>query len=53
MGRAPAIPSEQKTRIVLAVVAGEVSVAEATRKEKVSEQSIGGGPSSWRRARLR
>ena len=35
------IPAETKTRIVLSVLAGEVSIAEAARKEKVSEQSIG------------
>ncbi len=41
MGRTPSIPVEQKTRIVLSVLAGEVSFAEAARREKVSEQSIG------------
>jgi transposase len=41
MGRAPSIPAEKKTRIVLSVLAGEMSIAEAARKEKVSEQSIG------------
>lgn len=41
MGRPPVIPAETKTRIVLSVLAGEVSIAEAARKEKVSEQSIG------------
>ena len=41
MGRPPVIPAEKKTRIVLSVLAGEVSIAEAARKEKVSEQSIG------------
>ena len=40
MGRPPVIPPETKTRVVLAVLSGEVSVAEAARKEKVSEQSI-------------
>ncbi len=39
MGRAPVIPAGNKTRVALAVFAGEVSVAEA-RKEKVSEQAI-------------
>ena len=34
------IAPEMKTRVVLAVLSGEVSVAEAARKEKVSEQSI-------------
>jgi transposase len=41
MGRPPMIPPEKKTRIVLAILAGELSIAEAARKEKVSEQSIG------------
>lgn len=35
------IPAERKTRIVLSVFAGEMSIAEAARREKVSEQSIG------------
>jgi transposase len=41
MGRPPMIPPEKKTRIVLAILAGEMSIAETARKEKVSEQSIG------------
>jgi transposase len=41
MGRPPMIPPEKKTRIMLAILAGEISIAEAARKEKVSEQSIG------------
>jgi transposase len=41
MGRPPRIPPEKKIRIVLAILAGEISLAEAARKEKVSEQSIG------------
>lgn len=41
MGRPPSIPVEKKTRIVLSVIAGEVTVAEAARREKVSEQSVG------------
>ena len=41
MGRAPMIPPEKKTRIVVAILAGEMSIAEAARKEQVSEQSIG------------
>jgi transposase len=40
MGRPPVVPVEKKIRVVLAVLAGEVSVAEAARKEQVSEQSI-------------
>lgn len=41
MGRPPKFSPETKTQIVLAVISGEVSVAEAAHKEKVSEQSIG------------
>lgn len=41
MGRPPEFSSENKTRIVLSVLSGEASVAEAARKEKLSEQSIG------------
>ena len=41
MGRPPSIPAEKKTRRVLGVLAGEMSIAEAARKEKVSEQSTG------------
>ncbi len=40
MGRPPQIPVEKKTRIVLSVIAGEMSIADAARREKVSEQSI-------------
>ncbi len=32
------MPVEEKVRIVLSVLAGEVSAAEAARKAKVSEQ---------------
>lgn len=41
MGRPPTFSPETKARIVLSVLSGEVSIAEAARKEKVSEQSIG------------
>lgn len=41
MGRPLTIPVVTKQRIVLVVIAGEISVAEAVRREKVSEQSIG------------
>ena len=41
MGRPPVIPVETKTRIVLSVLAGEMTIAEAARRERVSEQSIG------------
>lgn len=41
MGRPLQIPVEEKTRIVLSVITGEISIADAARREKVSEQSIG------------
>lgn len=41
MGRPLAFSSETKTRIVVSGLSGEISVAEAARTEKVSEQSIG------------
>ena len=41
MSRPPVIPAEKKIRIVLSILAGEITIAEAARKEKVSEQSIG------------
>ncbi|QWW19536.1 hypothetical protein I6B53_10750 [Schaalia sp. 19OD2882] len=41
MGGSPSIPAQMKTRIVLSVLAGEVSVVEAARREKATEQSIG------------
>lgn len=40
MGRPPSIPAAKKTRIVVSVIADELTVAEASRREKVSEQSI-------------
>src|SRR5680860_1601871 len=45
MSRPPTIPAEMKLRIVLSVLQGEVTVAEAARREKVSEQAIG----NWKR----
>jgi len=45
MSRPPRIPLEKKLRIVLAVLQGEITVAEAARREKVSEQAIG----NWKR----
>lgn len=41
MDRPSSIPVEKKARIVLSVIAGELSMAEAARREKVSEQSFG------------
>jgi transposase-like protein len=43
MARRPAVPAEEKTRIVLSVLVAEVTVAEAARRAKVSEQSVGTG----------
>lgn len=45
MARPSAVSAEEKVRIVLSVLAGEVSVAEAARRAKVSEQSVG----NWKR----
>jgi transposase len=45
MARPAAVSAEEKVRIVLSVLAGEVSVAEAARRAKVSEQSVG----NWKR----
>ncbi|WP_282777634.1 MULTISPECIES: helix-turn-helix domain-containing protein [unclassified Nocardia] len=45
MARPAAVPAEEKARIVLSILAGEVSVAEAARRAKVSEQSVG----NWKR----
>lgn len=45
MSRPPTIPAEKKLRIVLAVLQSEITIAEAARREKVSEQAIG----NWRR----
>lgn len=41
----PALPVEDKVRIVLSILAGEMTVAEAARRAKVSEQSVG----AWKR----
>lgn len=45
MARPVALPPEEKVRIVLSILAGEVTVAEAARRAKVSEQSVG----NWKR----
>jgi transposase len=39
------LPAEEKTGIVLSILAGELTVAEAARRAKVSEQSVG----TWKR----
>lgn len=41
MGRPPVIPADKKLRIVLSVLAGEMTIAEDARREKIPEQSIG------------
>lgn len=45
MSRPPAFPAEQKVRIVLSILAGEITAADAARQFRVSEQSIG----TWKR----
>jgi transposase len=40
MSRPPQFPVEVKIRIVLSVLAGETTVAEAARKNKTSETSV-------------
>ncbi|MCX4666008.1 transposase [Streptomyces sp. NBC_01381] len=45
MARPPALPSEEKVRIVVSVLSKDRTVAEAAREAQVSEQSI----SNWRR----
>jgi transposase len=49
MARPPVFPAEEKVRIVLSILAGEITVAEAARRAKVSEQSVG----NWKRKFLR
>ena len=44
MARPSVIPVEDKFRLVLAVISGEMSSAEAARRGRVSEQSI----STWK-----
>jgi len=45
MARPSVLPVEEKVRVVLAVLAGELSTAAAARQAKVSEQSV----SNWKR----
>jgi transposase len=44
MARPPLRPPEEKLRIVLAIVRGELSIKEAARREGISETSI----AAWR-----
>ncbi len=53
MGRPPVIPVEKKLRIVMSVLAGEVTIVQAARKEKVSEQSISRWKAEFLEARPR
>ncbi len=41
MSRPPVFSADVKSRIVLSVLSGEATIAQAARKEQVSEQSIG------------
>ena len=41
MGRPPVVPTEDKLRLVLSVISGEMTIAQAARHGKVSEQSVG------------
>jgi len=45
MSGPPAIPAQDKVRVILSVLAGEVTVAEAARRAKVSETTVG----NWKR----
>ncbi len=45
MARPTVLPVEEKVRVVLAVLAGELTTAAVARQAKVSEQSI----SNWKR----
>jgi transposase len=45
MVRPPVFPVEEKVRVVLSILAGEMSVVEAARRSKVSGQSVG----NWKR----
>ena len=40
MGRPIVVPTEDKLRLVLAVISGEMSIVQAARHGKVSEQSV-------------
>lgn len=41
MPRPPAIPAADKARIVLSILAGELTSAEAVRRAKLSETTVG------------
>ena len=41
MARPPVFPAEEKIRIMLSILTGEITVSEAARRAKVSKQSVG------------
>jgi len=41
MSRPPLLPVEEKLRIVLSVLCGEMTIAQAPRRNKTCEQSVG------------
>jgi transposase len=43
--RPPSLPPAEKQRLILSILAGEMTVAAAARQAKVSEQSVG----NWKR----
>src|SRR5215470_6272757 len=45
MAHPAALPVEEKVRVVLSILAGEMTTAEAARRVRVSEQSVG----AWKR----
>ena len=45
MPRPPAMPAQEKAQLVLALLAGELTLAQAARRHGVSEQAVGG----WKR----
>ena len=49
MPRPPAIPVPEKARVMLSVLAGDVTVAEAARRAKVSKTTVGNRTNRGRR----
>lgn len=45
MGRPPALPVEEKLRIVLAILSGKATIAQAAREHQISETSV----CNWKR----
>ena len=48
MSRPPTTPVQEKARVVLSILAGEATVAEAARRAEVSESTVG----NWKRQLL-